>query len=275
MTGYKKHWTLDDIPWDNFDPLKVDPEMLRIVKGAALVEHNGSIYAEYLSNVFYDDPEFQSAAIRWGAEEVQHGEALVKWVKLADPSFDFESRFKNFSSKITLPTATNKSVRGSRCGELVARCMVEVGTSSYYTALREATVEPVLREICRNIARDEIRHYKLFYSHMARYRTIERLGIIRRILVGVSRISESEDDELAYAYYAANNLGEKYDRKQCVRAYMSRAYGFYRPHHVERGIMLIFKAVGIKPHSKLAAITAKIACYFLNAKANQQTSTAQ
>ena len=110
MTGYKKHWTLDDIPWDNFDPLKVDPEMLRIVKGAALVEHNGSIYAEYLSNVFYDDPEFQSAAIRWGAEEVQHGEALVKWVKLADPSFDFESRFKNFSSKITLPTATNKSV---------------------------------------------------------------------------------------------------------------------------------------------------------------------
>ena len=32
MTGYKKHWTLDDIPWDNFDPLKVDPEMLRIVK---------------------------------------------------------------------------------------------------------------------------------------------------------------------------------------------------------------------------------------------------
>ena len=55
MTGYKKHWTLDDIPWDNFDPLEVDPEMLRIVKGAALVEHNGSIYAEYLSNVFYDD----------------------------------------------------------------------------------------------------------------------------------------------------------------------------------------------------------------------------
>jgi rubrerythrin len=275
MTGYKKHWALDDIPWDNFDPLKVDPEMLRIVKGAALVEHNGSIYAEYLSNVFFDDPDFQSAAVRWGAEEVQHGEALVQWVKLADPSFDFESRFKDFSSKITLPTSTKKSVRGSRCGELVARCMVEVGTSSYYTALREATTEPVLREICRNIARDEIRHYKLFYSHMARYRKIERLGIIRRILVGVSRISESEDDELAYAYYAANNSGEKYDRKQCVRAYMSRAYGFYRPHHVERGIMLIFKAVGIKPHSKLASLAAKIACYFLNAKANQQTSTVQ
>jgi len=275
MTSYKKHWTLDDIPWDSFDPLKVDPEMLRIVKGAALVEHNGSVYAEYLSNVFFDDSDFQTAAKRWGAEEVQHGKALVQWIKLADPNFDFRSRFKDFSSKITLPTTADKSVRGSRCSELVARCMVEVGTSSYYTALREASTEPVLREICRNIARDEIRHYKLFYSHMVRYREIERLGIIRRILVGVSRISESEDDELAYAYYAANNSGEKYDRKQCVRAYMSRAYGFYRPHHVERGITLTFKAVGIKPHSKLAAITAKIACHFLNAKANQQTYTTQ
>ena len=153
MTDYRKHWTLDDIPWDRFDPSKVDPEMLRVVKGAAMVEYNGGVYAEYLNSVFHDDMGIQQAAIRWGQEEVQHGEALARWAKLADPSFDFESRFADFSSKITLPTSADASVRGSRCGELVARCMVEVGTSSYYTALREATKEPVLREICRNIAR--------------------------------------------------------------------------------------------------------------------------
>lgn len=275
MMDYPKHWTLDDIPWDSFDPSKVDPDMLRIVKGAALVEHNGGIYADYLNSVFHDDIEVQKAADRWGAEEVQHGKALARWATLADPSFDFEKRFADFASKITLPTSADESVRGSRCGELVARCMVEVGTSSYYTALREAAEEPVLREICRNIARDEIRHYKLFYTHMARYREIERLGVIRRILVGISRISESEDDELAYAYYAANNNGERYDRKKCVRAYMSRAYGFYRPHHVERGIKLIFKAVGLKPHAKFAGWTAKMACYFLNFKAENRISTAQ
>ncbi len=152
--------------------------------------------------------------------------------------------------------------------------MVEVGTSSYYSALREATDEPVLREICRHIARDEIRHYKLFYTHMARYREIERLGVMRRILVGLSRIGESEDDELAYAYHAANNNGEAYDRKKCVRAYMSRAYGFYRPHHVERGIKLIFKAVGIKPYARLTGWTAKLACHFLNFKSDHRTSPA-
>ena len=274
MTEHSKYWTLDDISWGSFDASKVDPEMLRIVKGAALVEHNGGIYAEYLASVFHDDAEFQAAAHRWGAEEVQHGKALARWAKLADPDFDFEQRFGDFSSKIELPTSADKSVRGSRCGELVARCMVEVGTSSYYTALREATEEPVLREICRNIALDEIRHYNLFYTHMARYREIEQLGVIRRFLVGISRISESEDDELAYAYYAANNIGEPYDRKKCVRAYMSRAYGFYRPHHVERGIKLIFKAVGLKPHAKIATWVAKLACYFLNFKADQRISAA-
>ncbi len=274
IADYPKYWTLDDISWDKFDLSKVDPDMLRIVKAAALVEHNGGIYSEYLISVFHDDIEIQSAVRRWGAEEVQHGKALARWATLANPSFDFDQRFEDFASTITLPTTADKSVRGSRCGELVARCMVEVGTSSYYTALREATEEPVLREICRNIAQDEIRHYKLFFTHMTRYHKIERLGVIRRILVGLSRISESEDDELAYAYHAANNNGEAYDRKKCVRAYMSRTYGFYRPHHIERGMKLIFKAVGINPHARIAGLVAKLACYFLNFRSSQRISAA-
>ena len=83
----------DDIPWDRFDPTKVDPEMLRIVKAAAMVEFNGNIYADYLCNVFNDDPDFQDAARRWSLEEVQHGEVLARWARMADPEFDFETRF--------------------------------------------------------------------------------------------------------------------------------------------------------------------------------------
>ena len=54
-----RHWTLDDLPWDQFDASKVDPEVLKIVKAAAMVEYNGRDYATYLCNVFHDDPEFQ------------------------------------------------------------------------------------------------------------------------------------------------------------------------------------------------------------------------
>ena len=53
-------------------------------------------------------------------------------------------------------------MRGTRCGELIARCMVEVGTSSYYSALGDAAQEPVLREIFRRISADGLRHYKMF-----------------------------------------------------------------------------------------------------------------
>ena len=274
MEHRNKYWTLDDIPWDQFDPTKVDPDMLRIVKAAAMVEFNGGIYAEYLCSVFDDDPQFQDASRRWAFEEVQHGSALARWAQMADPEFDFDARFKDFSSKIQLPTDANSSVRGTRCGELVARCMVEVGTSSHYSALREASEEPVLRLICEKIAQDEIRHYKLFYTHMERYRDIENLGKLKRLWVGLGRIGESEDDELAYAYYAANNRGEAYNRKQCIRAYMSRAYGFYEIRHVERAITLIFKAIGFAPHSRLANWMARAACWFLNLRMNRTTAAA-
>src|ERR1051326_6687941 len=75
-------WGLDDIPWHLFDRGKVDPELVRIVKAASLVEHNGAAYAHHLCLIFADDPEFQQDARRWGDEETQHGVALARWANL-------------------------------------------------------------------------------------------------------------------------------------------------------------------------------------------------
>ena len=262
-----KNWTLDDIPWQRFDPSKVDAELLKIVKAAGMVEYNGGDYATYLCNVFSDDPDFQAAARVWAAEEVQHGLALGRWAQMADPSFDFEKSFKRFTDGFSLKLDAEESVRGSRAGELVARCIVEVGTSSYYSALGEATEEPVLRAICRNIAADEFRHYKLFYSHLRRYLEMERIGKLRRLLVALGRINESEDDELAYAYYAANGTpGEPYDRKRCSRAYASRAFGHYRPRHVERGVRMAFKAAGLPPQGRAARLASRAVYWFMQTR---------
>ena len=125
-----RHWTLEDIPWDRFDPSKVDPDLLRLVKAASLVESHGGDDAAYVCTVFPDDPKFQEAARLWAAEEVQHGRALGRWARLADPDFDFEDSFRRFTEGFRLPLEATRSVRGSRVGELVARCIVEVGTSS-------------------------------------------------------------------------------------------------------------------------------------------------
>ncbi|HEX7969391.1 MAG TPA: ferritin-like domain-containing protein [Stellaceae bacterium] len=252
-------WTLDDIPWDRFDPAQVDAEILRLVKAASLVEQNGADYARYLCGVFHDDAEFQEAARRWGTEETQHGQALGRWAMLADPQFDHAAAVARFTAGFRVDLDASTSVRGSRASELVARCIVETGTSSYYTALAEATGEPVLREICKRIAGDELRHYKLFYTHMQRHLEAERIGFWRRLRVAAGRVAEAEDDELAYAYYAANEVAAPYDRRRFAAAYARRAYAVYRRHHVERGIAMIFKAVGLKPHGRLNLWAARLA----------------
>src|SRR5690606_38920011 len=108
----KKHWTLDDIPWDRFDPSRVDPDILRIVKAAAMVEYNGGDYASYLCGVFHDDPDFQKAAQDWAVEEVQHGEALGRWAELADPEFNLEAAFARFKEGYRIDTDASTSVRG-------------------------------------------------------------------------------------------------------------------------------------------------------------------
>ena len=114
-----------------------------------MVEANGGDYATYLCNVFHDDPLFQAAARSWAGEEVQHGLALARWAALADPEFDFDACFRRFTDGYKIAVDADRSIRGSRSGELVARCIVETGTSSYYTALMEAADEPVLKEIFR------------------------------------------------------------------------------------------------------------------------------
>jgi hypothetical protein len=267
-------WTLDEIAWHRFDRSRVDPEMLQLVKAASLVEQNGAAYAHHLCRIFADDPEFQNDARRWGAEEERHGVALARWAALADPGFDFAAACARFREGFRADFDNAKSRRGSRAGEMVARCVVEIGTSSYYIALREAADEPVLQEICRRIAADEVRHYRLFYKNLERCLEHERLGRLTRLSIALRRIAETEDDELAYAYYAANDTDCPYDRRRCSGAYASRAFALYRPHHVSRGIAMLLRAAGLPPARRLSPIIGRIAWWTLRRRIARLAKTA-
>ena len=255
----KAGWTLDDIAWDDFDRSKVDPEIVKLIKAASMVEYNGADYTDYLCNVFADDPDFQDAARKWGREEIQHGQALAAWAEKVDPDFDFDASFKRFVEGFRPDVEATESIRGSRSGELVARCIVETGTSSFYSAIAEATDEPVLQQICRAIAADEFRHYKLFYDALRRYLDVEGLGRLGRLKVAISRINETEDDELSYAYYAANLYGrEEYDRERCHRLYMAPVYKNYRRQHMDKAVAMIAKASGIRLYEPVRKTVASI-----------------
>ncbi len=255
-----KHWRIEDVAWDRFEPGRVDADVLRLVKAASVVERNGVDYAAYLNNVFTDDPDFQRAADNWAVEEVQHGDALGQWAMLADPAWNYPAAFERYRNSYHIPIEVDASVRGSRTGELIARCMVETGTSSFYTALADATDEPVLKTISKQIAADEYRHFKLFYDHMHRYLKREKLGVVARTRIALGRVTESEDDELAYAYHCTNEPdGTLYDHTRCIAAYMSRAMGYYQYRHIERAMGMMFKTIGFTPRGRVSRGASRLA----------------
>ena len=251
-------WSLKDIPWHTFDPSRVTMDVLNVVRAAAMVERNGADYGQYLCNVFADDAAFCEVARNWATEEEQHGLALGRWAELADPYFKFDAAFQTFRQLYRIPVEATASVRGSRTGELCARCVVETGTSSFYSALRDAVDEPVLKSICAKIAADEFKHYKVFYSAMERYQAHEPLGFLSRLKVALGRLQEADDDELASAYFAGNSLTGPYDRTASASAYSARAFGFYRKHHTKRAGYMIARAVGFKPDGLVARMIQKM-----------------
>ncbi len=187
--------------------------------------------------------------------------ALGRWAEMADPSFNFNDAFARFRAGYTPPHFASDrelSIRGSRRGEMIARCVVESGTSSYYSAIRDATDEPVLKEIAARIAGDEFRHYKLFFETLHKQDEPD-LPFWKKLWVAAARVSESDDDELAYAYYCANvakadEASVPYRRARYARAYNAVAMTLYRRHHVDKLVQMVAKACGAKPQGRLTTM---------------------
>ena len=271
----RPHWKIEELPWDRLAPELVDADLLQTIKTAAIVEANSADYVTYLHNVFGDDSAFKAAVDVWGVEEAQHGRALAQWAERIDPDFDFAARLARFRAGYRLPLAATESVRGSRAGELVARCVVESGTCSFYAALRDSTHEPVLRQLCHHIAQDEAAHYRLFQMHLRRYLQGNPLGFVARLRVALGRVQETEDDELAYAYFAANEPADAvYDRKRYTQAYAKRAYPLYRAAHVQRAMAMVLKAIGMAPQGRLNALMTRAGLWFLRRRSAQLAASA-
>jgi rubrerythrin len=257
---YKAGWTMEDVPWSRLDASKIEPWLVVAIKAASLVEANAPDYVVYLKRVFKNSgPETHAAIEQWGREESRHGEALARWAELADPSFSFAETFARFRKGYKPEHFFGDgegSVRGTRRGEMIARCVVESGTSTFYTAIKEATDEPVLKEIAGRIAADEFRHYKLFYETQ-QAQDEPALPFWRRLKVAIGRVTESDDDELAYAYYCARVPADKeryvpYRRREMSSATFATLTHIYRRHHLQRLAQMVAKAVDLDPQGRIA-----------------------
>ena len=152
---------------------RATPWMIAAIKAAALVEFNAPDYVSYLKRVFKDagprPGRHRAMGLRGEASTAARSAAGPKWPIRLSSSKDLRPLPRRLQAR-AFQRPTTVSIRGSRRGEMIARCVVESGTSSYYTAIRDATDEPVLKEIAGRIAADEYQALQALLSKLLRRR---------------------------------------------------------------------------------------------------------
>ena len=90
-----------------------------------------------------------------------------------------------------------------------------------------------------------------------------------RIRVVAGRVIESNDDELAAAYHAANENKGRFNRARSNGAYVRRAYRLYPLDLVERIGAMLLKIVGLRPRGRLNRVMARCGYRFLQWRSNR------
>ena len=170
-------WRLEELDFSAIDASKVQAsdEIFLLVCSASFVESGADTYAQNLVDYFAGDAEAGGwLGAHWMAEELQHGRALKAYVQHVWPDFDWEGAYADFFAEYS-KICTTDELEPTRGQEMVARCIVEMGTTTYYQALHAVSDEPVLRDLCWRIRTDEVQHYKHFYHYFLNYREREHL----------------------------------------------------------------------------------------------------
>jgi hypothetical protein len=208
-------WTLDNIPLHAIDPALVanDEALFYQITAASFIEIAAELYTENLAVYFEGDDEVVAWLKRnWEHEEVRHGKSLRDYVRHVWPEFDWQRSYDAFYADYS-QQCTVEEFEETRGLEMVARCVVEMGTATYYQSLAAQTREPILAGIAARIRADEVGHYKHFFRYFKKYRSLETPGRLRVMGALRRRLLEARrgDAECAvwHAYAEREPNGDK------------------------------------------------------------------
>jgi ferritin-like protein len=252
-------WSLDSIEWRDLrhDALAGHEAMFYLIAAASFVEATTDLYTRNLIDYFAGDDEITEwLATHWLPEELQHGRALRHYVQLAWPDFAWDDVYAKFQPEFAAQCADD-GVEPTRTREMASRCIVEMGTASYYRTLSRMTEDPVLSTLCQRIAEDEINHYKHFYRYLRKYQAQEgqrRSGIVQALWNRISMI-DGADSRIAMRHiYEARHPGQSFD-KRVFRRLRRGSSALIRPHFPHRMcIQMLLKPLSLPPRAhRLAA----------------------
>lgn len=254
-TRAPQRWTLDDIPWRTIRAeIMADQELLfYLVTTASFIETATDTYTRNLIAYYSDDPEIAAwLEQHWQHEELQHGRALKRYVQTAWPGFDWDRVYRAFFAEFSA-NCKMEALEPTRCLEMTSRCIVEMGTASYYTTLSHLSPEPVLSRIAGLIREDEVRHYKYFYRYFLRYRERGKPGrmLIFRAILRRLRMIDGEDSSIALKHaYAIRHPGAPFDNRvyRKIQKQGRRLMGPCFPH--EMSVKMTLKPLGLNPRAQ-------------------------
>ena len=258
------HWSLDDIPLDCVDIGHVKPweELFLLIASASFIESGADLYTRNLVEQFHGDAEVSWwLTNRWEPEELQHGRALRAYVNRVWPEVDWQAAFAAFFADFSKGCTTDElEPRGL---EMAARCVIEMGTATYYGAIHALSDEPVLERLVGFIQRDEVRHYKHFFRYFNQYNELEHnnrakvFGALARRLLDIRR--NDAECGLWHAYHArhprASREGHEFRRAVALTTALVR-----RHYPAPMAIKMFLKPLALPPAvNRLSYHAAKVA----------------
>lgn len=215
--------------------MHVDQELFPILRTVCLLESRSEQYGAYLTRVIGEE----AWIAQWAAEEASHGRRLRAWLGTNDPDFAFDPAF---STLCELPYHEDDDARPP-AEELLSRCVVEALAAGFYRALADRAQSQELQALCRELMRDEVRHYKGF---LRRLRAMEPLRRRDRLRVLATRVRELDDDQIHFAAHCAYGRGA-YHHATSRRDYLGRVYPLYRREHLGFIQAMLLNALGGRP----------------------------
>src|SRR5262245_27517384 len=231
------HWTIGDLDLSRIEHESVRDDWFTyyLVAGASFIETAADVYTNNLVHHFPDPVARDWLAKRWQPEELRHGKALRAYVEAVWPDLDWEQGYAGFLEEYSL-LCTMDQLEDSRTLEMAARCVVETGTATFYTAVQACAREPVLERLAGLIRREEVRHYNYFRSFHQAYQAEERVARWSVLRALYKRFTEAEQEDAYVGFKHAwfiRHPGQAF-RDEHFAAFMHQVRERLRPHYPYR-----------------------------------------
>ncbi|MBI3548549.1 MAG: acyl-ACP desaturase [Elusimicrobia bacterium] len=160
----------EDFAWDKIEGERLSEPQLDALRTAMLVEDHIPGYSKAYCDLFALDPSFSENELalrrqmlhfvaRWVYDEDRHAHTLENYMR-ACGRYDARSLDAEMLKTVAVPYAAPHPENAMQMA--VYTVIQEKATQVFYSCLRDAVTEPVLKDVLNRLSQDEARHCGFF-----------------------------------------------------------------------------------------------------------------